>query len=389
MKSLNSRLTLCVLGMIAATGLLMASGASAKSGKKVATEYRRVNLVSDLDGVARYTDPNLVNPWGIAVVPNSGRVWIADNGTGLSTIYSPSGTVQSLVVTIAPPAGSTNTAAPDGLVENSGGGFVVAEGTNSGSSLFIFSTEDGTVSGWNPAVDPANTILLVDHSGSNSVYKGLAIASDSSSNKFIFVTDFHNGVVEKYDANMNLVATFTDSTLPSGYAPFGIQSINGKLFVTFAIQNAEKHDDVAGPGNGFVDIFDLNGNMLSQFAAHGTLNSPWGIALAPDGFGEFSGAVLVGNFGDGRINAFALADGTFLGQLTDVRGNVIAIDSLWGLAFNVPPTITVGHGHHKVQIEDIDDLGLYFTAGIGGEGHGLFGIIKPVFPPKHGFRDMD
>ncbi|HVM61697.1 MAG TPA: TIGR03118 family protein [Verrucomicrobiae bacterium] len=390
MKSFNGKMAVCLLGMGAAAGWWIVSGASAKSEKDhggvtpppFTTQYRRVNLVSDLNGVARFTDPNLVNPWGIAIVPSSGRVWVADNGTGLSTIYSPSGTVQSLVVTVAPPAGSTNTAAPDGLVLDGLGRFHISEGTNSAAALFIFSTEDGTVSGWSPSVDPTNTILMVDQSASNAVFKGLALATDSSSNEFLFVTDFHNGIVEKIDTNFNVVASFTDTSLPAGYAPFGIQNVNGDLYVTFAVQDDEKHDDVAGPGNGFVGVFDVNGNLLRQFAAHGALNSPWGIALAPDGFGEFSGAVLVGNFGDGTINAFA-TNGTFLGQLTDAWGNVIAIDSLWGLAFNTPPTITVGYGHHTVQVEDIDKLKLYFTAGIGGEGHGLFGIIKPV---RHDFR---
>ena len=396
MKSFTGKMAFGFLGMVAVAGMLLAPVASAKPGKNedghghkgdgkhgpppvVATPYRQVNLVSDISGVARFTDPNLVNPWGIAIVPSNGRVWVSDNGTGVSTIYSKSGTVQSLVVTIAPPAGGTNGAAPTGMILNNTGAFSVSEGTNSGSPLFIWSTEDGTVSGWNPAVDPTNSILLVDNSASNAVYKGIAMATDGS-NQFIFVTNFHDGTVEKYGTNLTLVSSFTDTNLPAGYAPFGIQNVNGQLFVTFAIQNAEKHDDVAGPGNGFVDVFDVNGNLVQQFAANGTLNSPWGVALAPSSFGQFGGTLLVGNFGDGAINAFDPSTGAFLGQLTDVLGNVIAIDSLWGLAFSPPPTPAPKHGRKGNDNDDDDVAGqvLYFTAGIGGEGHGLFGKIKPV-----------
>ena len=379
MKAYGGRMAFGFLGILTVAGLMLARGATAKpnkGGPPPTSLYRQVNLVSDISGVGELTDPNLVNPWGLVIVPSSGRLWVSDNGSGLSTVYDPDGTPLSLVVTVAPPSGSTNPAAPTGLIGNDTSAFVITEGTNSAPSLFIWSTEDGTVSGWNPKVDPTNSVLLIDHSASNAVYKGLARVTDSSSNEFIFVTNFHDGIVEKYDANLNLVSSFTDGTLPAGYAPFGIENIGGKLFVTFAIQNAEKHDDVAGPGNGFVDVFDLNGNRLQQFAANGTLNSPWGLALAPHGFGEFSDAVLVGNFGDGRINAFAPDTGAFLGQLTDVRGNVIAINSLWALKFNTLPNVPPGHDNHDP--DTADGLVLYFTAGIGGESHGLFGIIKPV-----------
>ncbi|HXI84841.1 MAG TPA: TIGR03118 family protein [Verrucomicrobiae bacterium] len=379
MKSFEGRMAFGFLGILTIAGLVLATGSVAKSEKgkpRPSGEYRQVNLVSDIAGVGEFTDPNLVNPWGLVVVPSSGRVWVSDNGTGVSTLYDADGTPRSLVVIVAPPAGSTNPATPTGMIGNNTSAFAITEGTNSAPSLFLWSTEDGTVSGWNPVVDPTNAVLVIDHSASNAVYKGIARAADSSSNEFIFVTNFHDGTVEKYDANFNFVSSFTDGTLPAGYAPFGIQDIDGKLYVTFAIQNAEKHDDVAGPGNGFVDVFDLDGNRLQQFAANGALNSPWGVALAPSRFGEFSGAVLVGNFGDGRINAYAPGSGAFLGQLTDVRGNVIAIDSLWGLKFSALSSVPPGLDRHDPDA--VDGLVLYFTAGIGGEGHGLFGIIKPV-----------
>lgn len=383
MKSIQGRLLFGFLGVLGVTGLVV-SGVSAKDhghGKPPVNKYRRVNLVSDIAGVAEFTDPNLVNPWGLVVVPSSGRVWVSDNGAGVSTLYDANGTPRSLVVTVAPPAGSTNPAAPTGMIGNDTGAFVISKGTNSAPALFIWSTEDGTVSGWNPAVDPSNAVLVIDHAASNSVYKGIARAADGSSNQFIFVTDFHNGLVEKYDASFHLVSTFTDATLPAGYAPFGIQNINGKLFVTFAIQNAEQHDDVAGPGNGFVDVFDLNGNRLQQFAAHGALNSPWGVALAPGGFGAFGGTVLVGNFGDGAINAYALGSGAFLGTLLDKRGDAVAIDGLWGLKFSATP-IAMAKGDD--DDDDVNGQVLYFTAGIGGEGHGLFGVIKAVPSRGHG-----
>jgi uncharacterized protein (TIGR03118 family) len=381
MKTVGGKIAFGFLGILAVAGLMLAPFATAKPGKgkgkpPALTPYRQVNLISDIAGVGELTDSNLVNPWGLAIVPTSGRLWVSDNGSGLSTVYDPDGTPLSLVVTVAPPAGSTNPAAPTGLVGNDTSSFAVTEGTNSAPSLFIWSTEDGTVSGWNPKVNPTNSVLAIDHSSSGAVYKGLARARDNSSNEFIFVTNFHDGTVEKYDANFNLVSSFSDGSLPAGYAPFGIENIGGKLFVTFAIQDAAKHDDVAGAGNGFVEVFDLNGNRLQQFAANGTLNSPWGLALAPARFGEFSGAVLVGNFGDGRINAFAPDTGAFLGQLTDVRGNVIAIDSLWALKFNALANIPPGHDNHDP--DTVDGLVLYFTAGIGGESHGLFGVIKPL-----------
>jgi uncharacterized protein (TIGR03118 family) len=219
-------------------------------------------------------------------------------------------------------------------------------------------------------VDGTHAILTVNNSGPGAsagrtrlgaVYKGLAIGNNGSGD-FIYATNFRDSVVEMYNAQFQLVKSFTDSGIPSGFAPFGIRNINNKLFVTYAKQDAKHHDDVKGPGNGFVDIFDLNGNLQSEFAVQGTLNSPWGLEVAPLNFGEFSGALLVGNFGDGRINAFSQTTGVFLGQLRDTFGNPMTINGLWGLNFGnggpqAPPTT------------------LFFTAGIGDESHGLFGSI--------------
>jgi len=355
----------CFLVVIAALALAMASPAFAGS-------YQRTNLVSDIPG-ANQTDANLVNPWGISASP-TGPFWISDNGTGLASVYVISGATVTnpLVVTIPAPPGSPagTTAAPDGNVFNeSGSGFLVSNGTTSGSSLFMFVTEDGTLSGWSPAVDLTHAFVAVDNSvvdrgdrqHRSAVYKGLAIASNSRGT-FIYATNFRGGFVEMYDSDFTLVKTFTDHTLRDSYAPFGIQAIGGKLFVTYAKTDPKKHDDEAGPGHGFIDAFDLDGNLLSRFAAHGALNSPWGIALAPGNFGDFSNALLVGNFGDGRINAFHLGSGQFLGQLQDTFGNPMAINGLWGLNF--------GNGAHEAPTTT-----LFFTAGIGDEGHGLFGAI--------------
>jgi uncharacterized protein (TIGR03118 family) len=249
----------------------------------------------------------------------------------------------------------------------------VTEGGKSGSSFFIFATEDGTISGWSPGVDPTHAVLAVDRSGvgAGAVYKGLAIGSNSSGT-FIYATNFRFGTVEMFDANFKLVLSFTDPKLANTcplpgqcYAPFGIQNIGGNLYVTYALQDAAHHDDVSGPAHGFVDVFDTNGNLIQRLVSHGRLNSPWGLALAPANFGRFSNDLLVGNFGDGRINAIDPNNGAFLGQLSEQPGNPITIDDLWGLAF--------GNGASAGGTNE-----LFFTAGINHEADGLFGKITSV-----------
>ncbi len=351
--------------------LLLALPAAALAQSNAGSQgfYQQTNLVSDIAGVAKFTDRNLVNPWGL-VHSSTSPWWVADNGTGLSTLYNGNGKAfpigSPLVVTIAPPAGSPagTTAAPTGVIFNGTGGFVVSENSNSGSSLFIFATEDGTISGWNPGVDLTHTILAVDRStvGAGAVYKGLAIGSNANGT-FLFATNFRFGKVEMFDSTFKLVNSFTDPNVPNGYAPFGIQNIGGNLYVTFAKQDAAKHDDVAGPGHGFVDVFDTNGNMIRRLISRGRLNSPWGLALAPADFGKFSNALLVGNFGDGHINAFDPNTGQTLGSLKNGRGVAIQIDGLWSLQF--------GNGATAGETDE-----LFFTAGIGGEAHGLFGKIQ-------------
>ncbi len=320
--------------------------------------YQQTNLVSDVSGMATHTDPKLVNPWGISFFPGQ-PFWIADNNSGFSTLYDAQGNSQQPTITIPPPQGSNATATPTGTVINGTPGFVVG----SGPSLFIFDTEDGTISGWNGTGTSA--ILAVDRSkvGAGAVYKGLAMITSNNSN-FLLATNFRTGQVEVFDdkfALTTLQGSFTDPTLPAGFAAFGVQPIGNQIYVTYALQDSAKHDPVAGAGNGFVSIFDLNGNFVKRFASNGTLNSPWGVVMAPAGFGAFGGDVLVGNFDDGTINAFDTT-GKFLGQLKDPNGKVIVNSGLWAMVFGAG-----GTG---------DPSTMYFTAGIAGESHGLFATLE-------------
>jgi uncharacterized protein (TIGR03118 family) len=334
--------------------------------------YQQTNLVSDLPGVAAVTDSHLVNAWGMSHSSTS-PWWISDNGTGVSTLYTGSGApfplppATPLVVTIPPPLGSPagTSATPTGNVFNGTSSFVVTKNGVSGPATFLFATEDGTISGWNRNVDPTNAILGADQSASGAVYKGLALGSNSSG-EFLFATNFRNGTVDVFDTHFaptSLAGSFTDPRIPSGFAPFGIANLHGQLYVTYAKQDADKHDDVAGPANGFVDLFDTNGNLIKRLVTRGRLNSPWGLTFAPTDFGQFSNDLLVGNFGDGRINVVDPSTGDFLGQLRDRENRAITIDGLWGLAF--------GNGATAGPTNT-----LFFTAGIDHEAHGLFGSLR-------------
>ena len=362
------------------------------------------NLVSDLPGAA-HQDSNLKNAWGVAFTPGASPFWVADNATGLSTLYDGDGTIVALVgspsggVTIpcppSPGQGSScpQTAAPTGMVWNpttmTSTAFLVP--LTGKAASFIWATEDGTVSAWtgNLASNPFNAVLAVNNANVpnamvGAVYKGLAtgvnatgvIVTPPNMTDFVllYVTNFRAGTVEVYGpapagsttgfyVPVTTDGNFTDADIPFGYAPFGIQNINGDLFVTYAKQNATKHDDDAGKGRGFVDVFDTDGHLLRRFASRGALNSPWGVARASQAFGRFSGDILVGNFGDGRINAFD-SDGNFLGQLRDMNGKPIRIDGLW--------TLTLGGGAKSSQDT------MYFTAGPNSETDGLFGTITPA-----------
>src|SRR5438874_3851635 len=328
--------------------------------------YEQHNLVSDGVVPAGLVDAALVNAWGLVASPTS-PWWVADNGTGLSTLYN-GNTGAKVVLTVSVPG------APTGVVFNSGPSFVVTSGTKSGPARFIFASEDGTISGWNPAVAATQAVVGVDHSAAGAVYKGLAIASTAAGDR-LYATNFHAGTVDVFDASFNPVAGgFTDASLPAGYAPFGIRHLGDAIYVTYALQDADQHDDVAGVGHGFVDVFDVTGNLLFRAASKGRLNSPWGLAIAPSDFGKFSGNLLVGNFGDGHINAFDLdrqrgkGELQQRGQLHAADGSLIAIDGLWGLAF--------GNGAAAGPPN-----ALFFTAGPFDEQHGLFGRLTTAPPP--------
>jgi uncharacterized protein (TIGR03118 family) len=331
----------------------------------LSTVIVQTNLVSDVPNLARVTDPNLVNPWGITPNP-SGPFWISDNGTGLSTLYDGEGQINPLVVTIPPPAGAPGAAAPTGIVHNGSSDFVVQENGVSGASAFIFATEDGTISGWSPGVDLTNAILAVDNSASGAVYKGLALGTDSAGDNLLYAANFHDGTIDVFDKNFTptqLSGSFTDPRIPQGYAPFNVKNLNGHLYVTYAKQNAEKHDDVAGIGHGFVDEYDMDGNLVRRLVTRGVLDSPWGETIAPQGFGKFSGDLLVGNFGNGLIHAYDPNTGAFEGTLRDANHRPIRIEGLWGLT----PGTGMGAG-------DTDKV--YFTAGINHEQDGLYGSLQ-------------
>ena len=320
--------------------------------------YRQVNLVSDIPGLAARLDPNLVNPWGIAASGTS-PFWVADNGTDRSTLYNTSGVPQALVVTIPGHAGGQS--APTGVVFNSTSSF--------NADNFIFATESGTISGWRNALGTVAEIL-VDNSASGASYKGLAFGAAGGTNN-VYAANFAQGRIDVFSGPatpITLAGSFTDLTLPSGYAPFNIQNISNSLYVTYALRGLDG-DDVSGAGHGFVDKFDLNGNLLMRFATAGVLDSPWGMALAPASFGTFAGNLLIGNFGDGTINAFDALTGTFVGVLRDEQGNPIVNEGLWGLRF--------GNGGNGGALNT-----LYFAAGIQDEEHGLFGAITPVPEPS-------
>ncbi len=347
-------------------------------------------LVSNLAGHAAAQDAVLQNAWGIAFTPAGSPFWVNDNATGCSTLYDGAGVkITALQVSIPLPGNvvpatscqandpnnpsNPTPAAPTGIVWNPSTAFLVP-GTKI-QALFIFSTEDGTISAWAGGLTPAaSAVLAADESASGAVYKSLAFAVNPKG-AFLFAANFNAGTVDVFGPNgadgmFTKVASdggFSDPEIPPGYAPFNIVNLDGELFVTYALQNAQKHDDVAGPGHGFVDVFDTSGHLLHRFASRGRLNSPWGIARASFAFGPYSGKILIGNFGDGHINVFN-NDGELIDQIEDSRGRPIVIDGLW--------TLTLGGGLHSSPDT------LYFSAGPNGETNGLFGTITPV-PSTH------
>ena len=348
-----------------------ASARADSSGGHVS--FTETKLVSDLSSEgAALTDPNLKNPWGLALGPTT-PLWVSENNAGLASLYAinSGGTTASkpgLTVTI--PGGRASTGdgpSPTGQVFNPTSGFVVTTGSGSGPALFILDSESGQLSAWNPMADPISggmSTATLEFSSPTAVYKGLAIAT-SDNGTFLYLSNFHDARVDVFNSQFQLTQTpggFTDPGIPDGYAPFGIQSLHGLIYVTYAKQNSLAHDDVAGAGHGFIDIYTTDGFLVKRLASRGALDSPWGLAIAPTSFGRFAGNLLVGNFGNGEINVFDPFSGHNVGQLEDSHNKPITIDGLWGLKVG---TATTG-GTQTVL----------FSAGINGESDGLLGSIN-------------
>jgi uncharacterized protein (TIGR03118 family) len=367
------------------TALAALAGAIAAGptpGHAQITTITQTNLVSNLKGKALTLDPNLQNPWGIANFPG-GPLWISDNNAGLTTLYTGAGAIVPLVVTVPPAPGQKagTLGSPTGIVWNpiaGTGGFTFMQDGATVSALFIFDSEDGTIQAWAPGTSgtpPKTTTIVVNNAPKNAVYKGLAFGTNAVG-AFIFATDFRLGTVEAYDTTFTLTkltGTFADPMIPKGYAPFGIQNIDGDLFVTYAKQDAAKHDEVFGAGFGFVDVFSTEGVLLKRFASGGVLDAPWGVVRAPYGFGGFAGEILIGNFGNGWINSFPVTGGLSTGPLSNA-GKALVIRGLWSLVTG--------------SAADTNPDALYFTAGPNDETNGIFGSltakVAATTPPPTG-----
>lgn len=328
--------------------VLLATPGEAQHGRiPAAPVFKVVPLVSNQAGKAPNVDPNLVNAWGLSQAPG-GPIWASDNGTGLSTLYAQgTGKIQSLVVTI--PKGS-----PTGTVYAPSIGFKVSENGRSGDALFIFDSISGVISGWNSTVDAANAVVAVDNSANGSSYTGLAI---DTSSKLLFAADFANNQVQVFDSSWNQTGTFTDTSLPKGFAPYNVAIFNGNVYVAFAAGGGARVHRTPTGGPGYVDVFSESGTLLKQLIANGHLDQPWGMAIAPSSFGSFANALLVGNLANGKINAFDASSGAFLGTLNKKSGRPIKIDGLWAL-------------------DSVPSGDVTFSAGPNFYANGLIGLIK-------------
>ena len=384
---LNSRL----LAMIGCLALLVAVAGHAHA--KNTGGYAQTNLISDIPGLAQVTDPNLLNPWGLAFFPDASPFWINENNAGFSALYFADAVPFPLLpsVIIPPPPPSVSAGTPTGIVANffvGAGAFEIPDpadpNTPFGPALFIFDTEDGTIEAWNAAPfvspglpDPLIAEIVVDNSAgggpNGAVYKGLALGANDANGPLLYATNFRTGNIDVFDTNFHspspaLSGSFTDPNVQHGYAPFGIQNINGQIWVTYAQQDKAKHDPVNKPAHGFVAVFDTDGNLLQHFAQHGHLDSPWGLAMAPASFGRFANDMLIGNFGDGVINAFDPASGHWLGMVSGPNGRPLVNDGLWSLTFG---------GALNSDGSESSPGTLFFSAGLNDEADGLFGSIVP------------
>jgi len=353
--------------------------------QQTSTVFADTALVVDKQEVvasSKVVDANLQNPWGIAVGPGL-PFWIADNNSNLATLYSGAGDIETQEVTGSASTGVTIPASaagvqanPTGQVYNGSGSFLITTSKGQETALFLFAGEGGTIAGW--AMDSGSTAVTAYDDGvkngtSHAVYKGLALGTVNGAT-FLYATDLHNNKVDVFDTNFNLPADmqgkFVDPNIPAGFVPFGIVAISGQLYVTYAMQDAAKHDETTGAGLGYVDVFDFSGNFVSRFASGGALNAPWGIAVAPAGFGSIAGDVLIGNFGDGKINIFTpngTQPATSAGSLTGSDGQALSFPGLWSLVF--------GNGD-----SDKPSTTLFYTAGFADQTDGVFGSIAASTP---------
>lgn len=323
--------------------------------------YGQTNLVSDVPGLARTLDPLLQNPWGVSFSP-TGPFWVSNAGTGTSTLYNGAGVKQALVVTIPGPTGSVPSV-PTGQVFNGAGAFQLANGSN---ATFLFAGATGTISGWNGAAGATAITMVNGFPG--SAYTGIAIAGTGASAR-LYAANFGAGRVDVFDGAFNAIpGGFNDPNIPAGYAPFNVHTVGGSIVVTYALKDPITGRSLPGAGAGYVDRFDANGAFVQRLVSGGALNAPWGVALAPAGFGTLGGSLLVGNFGDGTINAFDPVTGLARGTITGANGAALVNSGLW--------EITFGNGGAGG-----DANALYFTAGINDERNGLFGSIAVIPEP--------
>jgi uncharacterized protein (TIGR03118 family) len=332
-------------------------------GAAQSVTFTQTNLVSDGSIPAAVTDPNLINPWGVSFSPTS-PIWVSDDGTGVATLYNGAGVPQAaagnFAITIATPPGDMNPATPTGQVFNlAAAGFVVSQNGVSAPATFLFATRDGTISGWNPTVNPKSSVIAVDNSASGNVYTGLAYATINGA-PHIYAADAAHNKIDVFDSQFNMVNSFTDPSIPQGYSPYNVQALGGRLFVTYALPPGQD----GGPGHGFVDEFDTSGNLITRVASGGPLDAPWGLDIAPLSAGPLAGDLLVGNFGDGTIAAYDLRTDMLAGLVKGADGKPLKIDGLWSL--------TNGNGFNGG-----DPNTIFFTAGPDNEQHGLFGTLTP------------